>query len=431
MLAIFERYFGLIRTARNDADMLNVLQGTAREFGLRAEQTGIEPKEIIQRKRKLVAEFAQYRSEQLQSGRFELIRGMAGFVDPHTIEVRHSEHSEGEPLQIQSKTFLIATGSRSTLLAIPGLEQTGFLNSDQVLESETIPKSVVVLGGGATALEFATYYSSLGSKVTLIQRSSQVLKEFDPEVAQAVTDAFQARGIDVYLGTKLLRVARGADGKELHFEHGGSLRRVVAEEIVYALGREPQLAGLNLEKSGQHPGPFRVDNFQQTSVPHIFAAGDVVGPYEIVHIAIQQGEIAARNADRLVRAGVGDPEPLEAIDHRLKLFGIFCEPEVAAVGKTERELQEEGVAYVSASYPFNDLGKAMVMGETDGFVKLMVDQSSREILGGAVVGPHAVDLIHEIAVAMHFRATAGDLARIPHYHPTLSEIWTYPAEDLM
>jgi pyruvate/2-oxoglutarate dehydrogenase complex dihydrolipoamide dehydrogenase (E3) component len=124
-------------------------------------------------------------------------------------------------------------------------------------------------------------------------------------------------------------------------------------------------------------------------------------------------------------------EPLEPIDLRLKLYGIFCDPEVAAVGKSERELKAEGINYDVASYPFNDHGKSLVMGETDGFVKLMVDKKSREILGGAVVGPHAVELIHEIVVAMNFRATAGALAAIPHYHPTLSEIWTYPAEELM
>ena len=152
----------------------------------------------------------------------------------------------------------------------------------------------------------------------------------------------------------------------------------------------------------------------------------MAGPYEIVHIAIQQGEIAARNAGRFI-AGSGD---MEETDYRLRLYGIFSEPEVAVVGASERELTASGIPFRSAKYPFNDHGKSMCMGETDGFVKLIAAAESGEILGGAVVGPHATELIHEIAVAMHFRATAAQLASVPHYHPTLSEIWGYPAEEL-
>ena len=144
-----------------------------------------------------------------------------------------------------------------------------------------------------------------------------------------------------------------------------------------------------------------------------------------MHLAIQQGEIAARNAGRLIRS---KEEAFEEMDYRLKLSVVFTKPEVAVVGFSEKELADR--PFLSAKYPFNDHGKSMVMGELDGFVKLIVDANSREILGAAVVGPHASDLIHEIAVAMYFHATAGDLARIPHYHPTLSEIWTYPAEEL-
>ena len=153
----------------------------------------------------------------------------------------------------------------------------------------------------------------------------------------------------------------------------------------------------------------------------------MAGPFEVVHIAIQQGEIAARNAARLLG---GNAVPMEESDYRLKLFAVFSDPEVAVAGLSETELREAGVAFRTANYPFNDHGKSLCMGETDGFVKLIVAQDSGEILGGACVGPHAAELIHEIVVAMRFRATAAQLAETPHYHPTLSEIWTYPAEEL-
>jgi hypothetical protein len=166
---------------------------------------------------------------------------------------------------------------------------------------------------------------------------------------------------------------------------------------------------------------------QQTTQPHIFAAGDVCSPLQVVHIAIAQAEVSARN---ILRLSKGATEPLEHTDYRLKLLAIFSEPGFASVGFTEQEAIQAGHDVLCSSYPFNDHGRSMVDGCLDGFVKLVACKNTREILGATVVGPHAAELIQEIVVAMHFRASAGDLAKIPHYHPTLSEIWTYPAEDL-
>ena len=394
----------------------------ASEFGLHAAAISFNPAEIMDRKKRLVAEFADYRRGQLEAGRFDFVRGHAAFLDSHTVEIKGCE-------TIRARTFLIATGSKIQTVTLPGLSEIGCLDSDAVLNSEQIPPSVIVLGGGATALEFAHFYEGLGSKVTIIQRSSQFLREMDCDVAEALAAGFEKRGIQMAFGTQLLRAERAGDLKRVIFEQNGVEKTVEAHEIIYTLGRTPQLEGLGLERAGivLENGRLRADARQQTNVSHLFAAGDAAGPYEIVHIAIQQGEIAERNAARLIRMST---EPLEEMDYRLKLSVVFTKPEVAAVGKSEKELKAGGISFLTAQYPFNDHGKSMVMGETDGFVKLIVAADSREILGAAVVGPHASDLIHEVAVAMHFHATAGDLARVPHYHPTLSEIWTYPAEDL-
>ena len=150
------------------------------------------------------------------------------------------------------------------------------------------------------------------------------------------------------------------------------------------------------------------------------------GPLDVVHVAIQQGEIAARNAQTLL---AGHSE-LESMDYRLLLLGVFSHPQVAVIGGTEASLAERGVPFIAASYPFADHGKSMVMGETDGFVKMLADPHTGEILGASVVGPEATELIHEVSVAMHFRSTVKQFISVPHYHPTLSEIWTYPAEEL-
>ncbi|NNE91431.1 MAG: NAD(P)/FAD-dependent oxidoreductase [Verrucomicrobiales bacterium] len=398
----------------------------SKEFGLWANDFGFDAGAINDRKRKLIDEFASYRQEQLTDGRFDLIRGTAEFIDEHTVRV-------GGEKEITFATALIATGSVITRIPIDGLEETGYWTSRDVLDAREYPDSIVVLGGGAIALEMACFFEGLGIEVTVIQRSAQVLSGSDRDVADAVEKAMsEADNCTVYTGTKLLRVEESDAGKTVCFEHDGEEKSVTAGEILQALGRSPNTAGLGLEAAGietQSDGKkVKVNSEMATSQPHVFAAGDVCGPYEIVHIAIEQGEISAQNA--AVFLDQASAESKREIDYRLKLLGIFTHPEVATVGLSEEEAEKEGRKVIVDSYPFDDHGKSMVKGETHGFVKLIADAETNELVGGAVVGPDAVDLIHEIAVAMHFNATAADLAKVPHYHPTLSEIWTYPAEEL-
>ena len=398
----------------------------AAEFGLHAEYRGADGPAIRARKRRLIGEFADHRRHQLETGNFEFIRGEASFASPHSIDVRLLDGSGVRTLT--ARAFLIATGSRIQWHEIPGLRETGCWTSDDVLDAAHIPASVVVLGGGAIALELASYYAGIGSRVSVIQRGPQLLKETDEDVAAELTKALEHRGLEIFRRTRLLRAERVDGRKRVHFFHGGSERFVDGDEIIYALGREPATAALRLAKAGvKSEGPqVMADSHQSCGPGHIFAAGDVCGPVEVVHIAIQQAELAARNAARTLGRLDG---ALEEMDYRLALFVVFTHPEVASVGLTEREAREKQ-EIATAKYPFADHGKAMIRGATHGFVKLIVEKTSGSILGGSCVGPDAADLIHEIAVAMYFRATAADLARIPHYHPTLSEIWTYPAEDL-
>lgn len=404
----------------------------ASEFGLHAQLLRIDAPAIQERKRRLIDDFASYRKSQLESGRFTFLRGHAAFSDAHTIELKplpNESPTEESSLRISASAFLVATGSAIAPPPLPSLNQTGFLDSDTFLESKHIPSSVTVLGGGAIALEAATFYAQLGSEVSLIQRSPRILKEADPDVSEALEQGLKKLGVQIFTNTRLLDSEQVAGQKRVHFEKDGAPQFVDAEEIVCATGRVPATDGLGLEAVGVKLSRGRIQTAftQQSSVPHIFAAGDVCGPVEVVHLAITQGEIAARNAHRILRGGT---ESMETMDYRLKMLAVFSEPGCAFIGITEAEAQKHGVAIRTASYPFADHGKSMVEARTDGFVKLIVAEKSREILGAAVVGPEAAELIHEVAVAMAFHATAGQFAKVPHYHPTLSEIWTYPAEDL-
>ncbi len=404
----------------------------AEEFGLRADRLEARPEEIVARKRRLIGEFADYRAGQLGDGRFDLIRGTAAFAGPNEVAVTPLEG--GSPFGIGFRTCLVATGSVASRLPLPGLEETGSWTSDDILEAETLPESVVVLGGGAIALEMACYLEGLGKSVTVLQRGIQVLSGTDPDVAAALETTLRQRGrFALHTDTRLLRVEREAatGAKAVVFGQRGKEHRVVADEILQATGRRPATAFLGASVAGivleEGSGRILCGADQRTSVPHVFAAGDVCGPYEVVHIAIEQGEAAAYNAARLL--GKVDGPPRE-IDYRLKLLGIFTDPQVATVGLSEAEARQAGRGIAVATYPFDDHGKSLVMGETHGFVKMIADTSNGEIVGASAIGPEAVEIIHELVVAMHFRATAGQFMKIPHYHPTLSEIWTYPAEEL-
>ena len=254
----------------------------AGEFGLSAGAIGFSGPEMIARKGRLVGEFAGYRAKQLQSGRFDLFRGWAAFVDPHTVEIRLAD---GGTRRVTSETFLLATGSHLKVVPLPGLQETGFWTSDDVLAAAYIPKSVVILGGGAVAVEYAHYYSALGTEVTIVQRSGQLVKEMDGDVAEALAGAYRKRGMRLWCHTRLLRAEAAPNGmKRVVFEAGGGTESAEAEQIVYALGRQPRTEGLALDRAGLELTRERlaVQSTQQTAAPHIFAAGDVAGGIEDV-----------------------------------------------------------------------------------------------------------------------------------------------------
>ena len=398
----------------------------AAEFGLKATSQGVDIKTIRDRKRKLIGDFAGYRQGQLEDGRFTLYRGHARFLDKDTLEVLPREGSAS--IQVSSKSFCIATGSEAFVPEVPGLAETGFWTSDDVLDADSLPKTIAVLGGGAIALEMAHYLEAMGCGITLIQRNTQLLTGLDSECSDVIAKAYAERGMAVHLGTHLSSVSEHEGKKRIEFTKDGHTHAILVDEILLAMGRKPATRGLELDAAAitAHKGKIVVNDRMQTSQPHIFAAGDVCSPLDVVHIAIQQGEIAARNAASLLSGRGTD----ETIDYRLTLFGVFSHPQVAVVGATTEKLKEQKTPFIEASYPFDDHGKSMVMGETAGFVKMLAHAETGEILGACVVGPEATELIHEVVVAMNFRATVQQFMAIPHYHPTLSEIWTYPAEEI-
>jgi pyruvate/2-oxoglutarate dehydrogenase complex dihydrolipoamide dehydrogenase (E3) component len=399
------------------ADVLHLAQ-KGKTFGLKIPSARADMKAIHARKKKIIAEFADYRVKALENGKFDLIRAHARFVDAHTLELSNGK-------RVRAKQILIGTGSKISVPPVAGLADVPFWTSDDVLDLDFVPKSVLVLGGGIVACELAQFLNRVGAKVVLVQRSLNILRDHSTAASSVVQRAFVDEGIELFAGTQLQRVTHERGGFALEFVHDGKNIKRRASHLFNALGREPNTAQLNLGAAGVNTRPngqIITNEWQQTSAPHIYAAGDCAGPAEIVHIAIQQGELAARHA-----SGVKTIKP---VDYSLLLNVVFTDPQLATIGVLERELDAKGVPYLCADYPFNDHGKSILMDANYGYVKVIAEPKDGRILGAEIVGKDAGELIHAFSGPLAMKATVFDLLRAPWYHPTLAEIITYPLEEI-
>jgi len=387
-----------------------------KRFGLEIPQAAPDMKAVHQRKLDIIGDFATYRQEQLESDRFSLFRHYARFVDEGTIEL-----DDGR--RITADRFMVATGSVVSVPPVPGLADVPFWTSDDVLDLDFVPEKAIVLGGGVVACELSQFLRRIGSEVVQIQRSPHILREVSPEAARVIEAKFRAEGIRLYTDTHLRQVTHADGGFTATFEHGGETLTVSAPYLMNALGRRPATAELDLEAAGVETsgsGHIVCDAMQRSSNPRIYACGDVAGPYEIVHTAIMQGEVGARHATG---------RETEPVDYETLSRVVFTDPQVAAVGLTDAELKAAGIDYLAADYPLDDHGKTILMEAKQGYVKVFADWSGT-VLGAECVAREGGELMHTMAVAVSLRAKVGDLLKVHWYHPTVSEIWSYPLEEI-
>lgn len=387
------------------------------DFGLEIPVARADMSAIARRTARMIGEFADYRREALESGKFVLYRSNARFTGANEIELADGRRLRG-------KKFLIATGSQVQFPPVPGLKDAGVWTSDDILALDFVPESVIVLGAGTVGCELAQFLTRIGSRVTLIQRSDRILTGLREETARVVEQTFVEEGMELFTGSVVQQIRRAGDEFEAVFEcHGERIARR-ASYCLNALGRSPNTSDLGLAEAGvgiSGNGRIVTDSHQQTSNPNIYAAGDCCGPHDIVHLAVRQGETAANHAF----GKPGEPVP---DNHLLQV--IFTDPQVAVAGLTDPQLDALGRKFVTASYPFAEHGKSILMEAKRGFVRIAADVETGELLGAEIVGRDGGELIHCLVVAITMKATVFDLLRVPWYHPTLAEIISYPVEEI-
>lgn len=388
-------------------------------FGLKAKYLGVDFPRIQKRKRLIVKRLVKGVQYLLQNGNIELLRGEGRFIDSHTISVTGwDEKYRVSRYRVSAKKVIIAAGSKPFYVPIPGIDGVKVLTSESILDIEAIPKSLIVIGGGAIGGEFACVFRCFEeTKVTIIEMLEHLLPLEDSELGKELEASFKRVGIGVYTKSRVTRISDTPTGNKRVTFIGSDAkeRNLEAEYVLISIGRAPVIEGLNLDAVGvKYERGIIVNSKMETNIPDIYAAGDVVQGVPspmLAYTASAEGEVAVENA-----LGYEAEMNYEAIP-----TGIFTNPEVASVGLSEDEAKEKYGEISVGKFPFQGSGRAIIVGQNRGFVKVILDAKTATIIGVHIIGPHATDLIAEGALAVANHMKAADLIKVQHGHPVLYE----------
>ncbi|MEM7463923.1 MAG: dihydrolipoyl dehydrogenase, partial [Pseudomonadota bacterium] len=349
----------------------------------------------------------------MKKNKIDVHTGLGSIAGPGKVKVAGAD---GETV-LETKNIVIATGS--DVAGIPGvdvkIDEKVIVSSTGALELSKVPGKVVVVGGGVIGLELGSVWSRLGSDVIVVEYLDKILAGMDGEVSKQFQRILKKQGLDIRVSAKVTDVSKAGRGAKVTYEpvKGGDAETLTADVVLISTGRMPYTEGLGLEEAGiaTERGRVVIDNHWQTNVPGIYAIGDVVAGPMLAHKAEDEGAAVAEQI-----AGQAGHVNYDVIPNV-----VYTQPEVASVGKTEEELKEAGIAYVSGKFPFSANGRARAMNMSDGFVKILADKETDRVLGAHIVGFGAGEMIHEAAVLMEFGGSSEDLARTCHAHPTMSE----------
>ena len=392
----------------------------AHTIGIHVGDHRLDMARTVASKNETVAKLRSGVQSLLKSNGVEIIQGIGKVLDRGIVEVTNTDHKT----RIEGRSIIVATGSEPA--SLPGLTPDGthIITSTEALDLEQIPNSLVVIGGGYIGLEFASVFAAFGTKVTIIEMMPQVLTGQDKEVSKRMLGYLKARGIEVHLETRFEEIQSvSSDKLEIIASGKNEQVKVVAEKALVAVGRKLNSTGIFADglAIAKNKDAIVVNEKLETTGSGIYAIGDVTGKVLLAHLASAQGLIAAANATG----------GRKTIDYKVVPACVFCSPEVASVGLTEDQARDRDINVAIGKFPFSASGRALIMGQTDGFVKLVLDADTHELLGGHVIGPDASHLIAEIALAIGTECTVEEIAHTIHTHPTLSEAWMEAADDAL
>ncbi len=396
----------LIQAAR----MYTALRHRAEQMGIRVAGLSVDWAQTIAWKDRIVTRLTRGIHQLLKGNGVEFVRGTASIVDPHRVRIA----TQDGPREVTAETIVIATGSAP--IELPGFpfDGTTIISSTEALQLQHIPERLTIIGGGYIGLELGMVYAMLGSAVTIVELMDQILPGVSPDLVRVLERRLRKYRVQVLTGARAVDIVTGDDRRVLIVRQGDRTHRIPFDVLLVTVGRRPAVEDLRLEAFGvdrNERGFVRVDAQRRTSVPHIFAIGDVAGAPMLAHKASHEGEVVAE-----VIAGRN-----VAVDYRVVPRVIFTDPEIATVGLTEAEAHQQGMDVRIGRFPFAALGRALIAEEPEGFIKVIADPESHVVLGVEMVGPEVSSLIAEAALAIEMGATVEDIALTVHAHPTFPE----------
>ncbi len=389
----------------------------ARKFGINIEgEATIDLPSVIKRKDRIVRRLVKGIEVLLKNEDVDTYNGIGLLSKPDQVQV---ELDDGEEQILNAENIIIATGSKTADLPIPGMDLPGVITSRDALDLEEMPDKLVVIGGGVIGMEFAFLYANMGVEVTVIEFEDSIVPDADNDITDELTKLARNKKINIHTSSQAKKIAE-TEGRNnnmlVAFEKEGEEKYIITDKVLVAVGRLPNLPGIDTESLGlelnERRGGIKVDDHMRTSVDGIYAIGDVTDKVMLAHVASHQGIVAADNI-------TGTEHKM---DYKAVPSAIFTDPEVATVGMSEKDAKEAGINYVVGRFPFSANGKVMAMGERRGFVKIIKEEETGQVIGAGIIGLHATDLIASLTLAVNRNLTAHEIAETIHAHPTTAEV---------
>ncbi len=388
------------------------------EFGIESNATAINWERVQDRKAKIVDQLVSGIDQLLKTNGVTVINGEAKLEGPNEVSV---VKADAETVKVSADNIIIATGSKSAMPPIEGADLPGVLDSTALLGIDHIPQKLAVIGGGVIGMEFAAVFNAFGREVTVIEFLPSILAQLDSDISKRLVPMMKKKGVEILTSAKVMRIEKRGSRLALEASTAKGGIQIEADQVLLAVGRQSSVDGLGLETAGvEHDRKgIKTNRFGQTNVPNIYAIGDVTGGVMLAHTASHQGILAAEHM-----MGLDSGHGMETIPGC-----VFVFPEIAFAGITEDEARERGIPYKTGRFLFGANGKALTLGEGEGFVKVISDENDK-LIGVHILGPHASDLIQEGVLAIGMKIAAEDIRGTIHAHPTLSEAFAEAVMDL-